>query len=257
MHESVQIMEVGPRDGLQNEPGFLPTKQKIAFIESLVQAGLQRIEVTAFVSAKWIPPLADHDKLAENLPRRSGVSYAALVPNVKGYLKAKKYRLNEVSLVLAVTQSHNRKNLNASTEEAFARYQEVIKEAKADQMPFRVYISCAFGCPYEGKPPVQDVLKWCHTFNDLGAYELSISDTIGIGTPEQTHELVSTLLKEFPSNRLALHLHDTHQRALENAQAALALGIRSFDTSAGGIGGCPYAPGAAGNLATEKLVQKL
>ncbi len=257
MSNFVKIMEVGPRDGLQNEKSFVPTEHKIAFIEGLVQAGMKRIECTAFVSKRWIPPLADHAELAAALPRHKGVSYAALVPNLQGYEQAKKYNFNEVSLILAATQSHNQKNLNASTEEAFERYKLVIAQAKQDKMPFRAYISCAFGCPYEGKTPVSEVLKWSRAFYDLGAYELSISDTIGVGNPKQTHELVKLLLKEFSVDRVALHLHDTHSMALANIYAALELGIRSFDSSAGGIGGCPYAPGAAGNVETESLVYML
>lgn len=257
MSDFVKIMEVAPRDGLQNEKCFVPTKHKIEFIENLVQAGLKRIEITAFVSKRWIPPLADHVELAAALPKHAGVSYAALVPNLEGYTQAKAHQLNEISLILAATQSHNKKNLNASTEQAFERYKQVIAQAKQDKMPFRAYISCAFGCPYEGKTPVAEVLKWSREFYNLGAYELSISDTIGVGNPKQTHELVKLLLQEFPADRLALHLHDTHGMALANIYAALELGIRSFDSSAGGIGGCPYAPGAAGNVQTEKLVYML
>ncbi|MEI6805238.1 MAG: hydroxymethylglutaryl-CoA lyase [Myxococcaceae bacterium] len=257
MSNFVKIMEVGPRDGLQNETCFVPTKHKIEFIEGLVAAGLKRIEATAFVSKRWIPPLADHSELAAALPRHDGVSYSALVPNLKGYQEAQSYKFNEVSLILAATQSHNQKNLNASSELAFERYKQVIAQAKQDNVPFRAYISCAFGCPYEGKTPVSEVLKWSRAFYDLGAYELSISDTIGVGNPKQTHELVQLLLQEFPRDRLALHLHDTHAMALANIYAALELGIRSFDSSAGGIGGCPYAPGAAGNVKTESLVYML
>ena len=250
-------MEVGPRDGLQNEKRFVPTEHKIEFIENLVAAGLNRIEITAFVSKKWIPPLADHAELAAKLPRHKDISYAALVPNLEGYQQAKKLNLSEISLILAATQSHNQKNLNATTEKAFKRYEQVIKQAKQDKMPFRAYISCAFGCPYEGKTPVSEVLKWSRKFYELGAYELSISDTIGVGNPRQTHDLVKLLLQEFPKDHLALHLHDTHSMALANIYAALELGIRSFDSSAGGIGGCPYAPGAKGNVETERLVYML
>lgn len=257
MSDFVKIMEVGPRDGLQNESCFVPTERKIEFIEGLVAAGLKRIEATAFVSKRWIPPLADHTELAAQLPRHKGVSYAALVPNLKGYEQAKAHNFNEVSLILAATQSHNQKNLNASTKECFERYKLVIAQAAQDKIPFRAYISCAFGCPYEGKTPVSEVLKWSRAFYDLGAYELSISDTIGVGNPKQTRELVNLLLQEFPTDHIALHLHDTHGMALANIYAALELGIKSFDSSAGGIGGCPYAPGAAGNVKTESLVYML
>ncbi|MES2503966.1 MAG: hydroxymethylglutaryl-CoA lyase [Myxococcota bacterium] len=257
MSNFVKIMEVGPRDGLQNEKCFVPTEQKLQFIQGLEEAGLSRIEVTAFVSKRWIPPLADHAELAAQLIKKPAITHAALVPNLKGYEQAKRFGIDEVSLILAVTQSHNQKNLNASTEEAFARYKEVIAQAKLDGMPFRAYISCAFGCPYEGKTPVSAVMKWAQAFYELGAYELSISDTIGVGNPKQTHELLNTLLKEFPKEKLGMHFHDTQGMALANIYVALELGIRSFDSSAGGIGGCPYAPGAKGNVETEKLVNML
>ncbi|MBL4818299.1 MAG: hydroxymethylglutaryl-CoA lyase [Deltaproteobacteria bacterium] len=257
MRDHVRILEVGPRDGLQNEKTFVPTEQKLKFIENLIAAGLKEIEATAFVSKKWIPPLADSAELSTQLPRVPGVTYTALVPNLKGYEQAKKFSYDRVSLILAVTQSHNQKNLNANTEKAFERYEQVIAQAKQDKMPFRVYISCAFGCPYEGEIDPVQVIKWSKAFYDLGASELAISDTIGVGTPEQTRELVKLLLQEFPKDRLALHLHDTNNRALENCEVALNLGIRAFDSSAGGIGGCPYAPGAKGNVETERLVKKL
>lgn len=254
---SVSIMEVGPRDGLQNEASIVDTASKINFIESLVQAGSKRIEVTAFVSPKWIPPLADQLEVAKGIKRQDGVSYAALVPNMRGYENARLCQLDEVSFVLAASQTHNKKNINASTSEAFLRYSEVASRALSDGMKFRAYISCAFGCPYEGKIEMSEVVKWARKFDELGAYEISIGDTIGVGNPKQTIELLSELKKEVSLNKVALHLHDTRGTALANIFAALSCGVSSFDSSAGGLGGCPYAPGASGNVSTEDLVYML
>lgn len=250
-------MEVGPRDGLQNEAGVVPTPAKIAFIEQLAQAGHKRIEITSFVSKKWIPPLADGLEVAEGIKRLEGVSYAALVPNLKGYERARQAKVDEVSFVLAASDTHNKKNINASTEEAYARYKEVALLAQKEQIPFRAYISCAFGCPYEGDVPVGQVVELAERFLRLGAYEICIGDTIGVGNPVQMVNLVAALKKKVPQDLLAMHLHDTRGTALANIAVALMLGLSSFDASAGGLGGCPYAPGAAGNVATEDVLYML
>lgn len=257
MPNAVRIMEVGPRDGLQNEKTLVDTANKIGFIEQLVAAGAKRIEVTAFVSPKWIPPLADQVEVAKGIKRVPGVSYAALVPNMKGYEQALACKVDEVAFVLAASQTHNRKNINASTEEAFARYAEVAARAKEDGIPFRAYISCAMGCPYEGEVPQGKVIELAAEFDNLGAYEISIGDTIGVGNPKQTYALVGALKDEVPLERVALHLHDTRGQALANIFAALTLGVAAFDSSVGGLGGCPYAPGASGNVSTEDLVYML
>lgn len=255
--KSVRLMEVGPRDGLQNEAGVVPTPAKIAFIEQLAKAGHKRIEITSFVSKKWIPPLADGLEVAEGIKRQEGVSYAALVPNLKGYERARQAKVNEVSFVLAASETHNKKNINASTEEAYARYKEVALLAQKEQIPFRAYISCAFGCPYEGEVPPARVVELAERFLKLGAYEICIGDTIGVGNPVQMINLVQALKKKIPQDLLAMHLHDTRGTALANIAVALMLGLSSFDASAGGLGGCPYAPGAAGNVATEDVLYML
>ncbi|MBI1946702.1 MAG: hydroxymethylglutaryl-CoA lyase [Deltaproteobacteria bacterium] len=250
-------MEVGPRDGLQNEATVVETTAKLAFIEGLADAGLSRIEITAFVNPRWIPPLADQAEVARGVRRRRGVRYAALVPNVKGYEAAAASGVDEVAIFLAVTDGHNQKNINCTTAEALLRYQEVAARAVGDGRPFRAYVSCAFGCPYEGAVAPARVVELAAKLIALGAYEISVGDTIGVGNPRQTALLVRALKQAVPLDRLALHLHDTRGTALANIAAALDEGVASFDSSAGGLGGCPYAPGAAGNVATEDLVYML
>ena len=252
-----RLMEVGPRDGLQNEKTVVDTASKVSFVESLVDAGCRRIEVTAFVNPRWIPPLADQVEVARGISRRPGVAYAALVPNMKGYEGAKSTGMGEIAFVLAASDTHNRKNINAGTEEALSRYVEVAERAKGDGIPFRGYISCAFGCPYEGAIAEKAVVDVAERLLELGAYEISVGDTIGVGNPKQTATLMRTLSRSVPLERIALHLHDTRGTALANIVAGLEVGVRSFDSSAGGLGGCPYAPGAAGNVSTEDLVYML
>jgi hydroxymethylglutaryl-CoA lyase len=254
---AVRIMEVGPRDGLQNEATIVETRHKLALIDGLVGAGLSRIEITAFVNPRWIPPLADQSEVARSADRHGTARFAALVPNVKGYEAAAGAGVDEIAIFLAATESHNIKNINATTEEAFLRYGEVAERAKADQRPFRAYVSCAFGCPYEGDVATATVVSIAKRLFDLGAYEISIGDTIGVGTPRQTAELVRAITGVVPLDRLALHLHDTRGTALANITAGLECGVTSFDSAVGGLGGCPYAPGASGNVATEDLVYML
>ena len=253
----VRLMEVGPRDGLQNEKTVVETRHKIAFIHELVAAGCKRVEVTGFVNPRWIPPLADHAEVARGIQKQPDVVYAALVPNMKGYEGAVAAGLTEVSIVLSASDTHNRKNINAGTDEALGRYVEVAERARADRVRLRAYVSCAMGCPYEGDLPVATVVSVAERLLALGAYELSIGDTIGTGTPKQTALLVRALRSAVPIEQVALHLHDTRGTALANIVAALEEGVRSFDSSAGGLGGCPYAPGASGNVATEDLVYML
>jgi hydroxymethylglutaryl-CoA lyase len=255
--DRARLMEVGPRDGLQNEATVVETSAKIAFIEGLVNAGCKRIEITAFVNPRWIPPLADQAEVAKGVARAEGGTYAALVPNMRGYENAQKGEVDEVAFVLAASTSHNQKNINATTEEALGRYVEVADRARADGVPFRGYISCAFGCPYEGDIPVKNVIEVAERLLELGAYELSIGDTIGVGNPRQCAALLKDLSGSVDLEKVALHLHDTRGTALANIVAGLEAGVRSFDSSAGGLGGCPYAPGAAGNVATEDLVYML
>ncbi|MBM4281959.1 MAG: hydroxymethylglutaryl-CoA lyase [Deltaproteobacteria bacterium] len=260
MPDRVRLMEVGPRDGLQNEKVVVDTRAKVAFLADLVDAGLQRIEATAFVNPRWIPPLADHAEVARATqlpPLRGRARFAALTPNVKGYEGARAAGLDEVAIFLAASESHNRKNVNATSAEALARYAEVAARAAADGMPVRGYVSCAMGCPYEGDVPVAAVVDVAQRLVEMGCYEISIGDTIGAGNPRQTVQLVRALKGVVPLDRIALHLHDTRGTALANIAVALDEGVRSFDSAAGGLGGCPYAPGASGNVATEDLVSML
>ncbi len=263
--DHVRLMEVGPRDGLQNEKVVVETRTKIAFIDELVAAGCQRVEITAFVNPRWIPPLADAAEVAraavkarDAAPDRKGrVAYAALVPNIKGYEGAHTAGVDEVAIFLAASESHNQKNINCGTAEALQRYGEVASRARADKVPFRGYVSCAMGCPYEGEVAIAAVVDIAEKLLALGAYEISIGDTIGVGNPRQTVALVRALAQSVPLDKVALHLHDTRGTALANIAASLEEGVRAFDSSAGGLGGCPYAPGAAGNVATEDLVYML
>lgn len=255
---SIKITEVGPRDGLQNEPTLVDTPTKVKFVRKLVDAGHKRIEVTAFVSPKWIPPLADSIELARALgPSPKGVTYAALVPNMMGYERAMDAGIDEVALFMSASNTHNQKNINATSREAWKRLKEVGFKARKDGVPFRFYISCIAGCPYEGEVDVRKVTRLAQKALDLGASEISLGDTIGIGYPKQIARMVRRLKKHIPLEKMALHLHDTYGRALQNVLGGLDEGITSFDTSLGGIGGCPYADGAAGNLATEDLVAKM
>lgn len=254
----VSLMEVGPRDGLQNEKTIVDTASKISFIHRLAEAGFKRIEVTAFVSPRWIPPLADQLEVACGIKKKAGVSYAALVPNVRGYERAMSTgAIDEVSIVVAASNEHNIKNLNADTGTVMQRYEELSSRARADGCPFRAYLSCTFGCPYEGPVGINEILVLCDELLAMGVYEISLSDTIGIATPFQTYELITSVLEKVPADKLALHMHDTRGMALANIYQAMRLGISSFDSSAGGLGGCPYAPGASGNVASEDLVNML
>lgn len=257
MPSSVKIMEVGPRDGLQNEPIIVDTPSKIRFINQLAESGLRRIEVTSFVSPQWIPPLADQLEVALGIERKPHVTYAALVPNVRGYERAMRANIDEVSIVVAASTTHNEKNLNANTKKVMERYVEVADRARADQRPFRAYVSCAFGCPYEGAIAAQAVIDLTAQLLDLGAYEIAISDTIGCASPLATDRMLDALLQQFSASALALHMHDTRGMALANIWVALTKGITSFDAAAGGLGGCPYAKGASGNVATEDLLYML
>ncbi|MCC6336700.1 MAG: hydroxymethylglutaryl-CoA lyase [Myxococcales bacterium] len=253
----VDVYEVGPRDGLQNELRTLSTPDKARLIEALVQAGETRIEVTSFVSPRWIPQLADADKLLALLPRRPGVTFSALVPNLKGLERAKAAGLEEAAVFLSVTESHSKKNLNKSVAEAISTAREVAQTAIKQGLRVRCYLSTVWGCPYEGKTPVPRVVEVVKQLVDCGTYQLSLGDTIGVGTPGHTAELLCEVLKLLPPSQIALHLHDTRGTALANALVGLSMGITTFDASIGGLGGCPYAPGAAGNLATEDLVYML
>jgi hydroxymethylglutaryl-CoA lyase len=258
--DRVRITEVGPRDGLQNESVVVDTRTKIALLVDLVDAGLQQIEATAFVNPRWIPPLADHAEVARatrQAPLVGRARYSALTPNVKGYEGARAAGIDQVAIFLAASESHNRKNINATTGEALARYAEVTDRARADGVPVRGYVSCVMGCPYEGAIAPAAVVAVAEKLLAMGCEEISLGDTIGVGNPKQTVELVRAVKSSIDIDRIALHLHDTRGTALANITASLEEGVRSFDSAVGGLGGCPYAPGASGNVATEDLVSML
>ncbi|MBF5040861.1 hydroxymethylglutaryl-CoA lyase [Aggregicoccus sp. 17bor-14] len=250
----VDIYEVGPRDGLQNELRTLPTRDKARLIEALVAAGEKRIEVTSFVSPKWIPQLADAEELLRLVGRKPGVVFSALVPNLKGLSRARDAGLEEAAVFISASEAHSKKNINKSIAEAVAGAKEVIHAASGEGMRVRGYLSTVWGCPYEGAVPVERVVGICRELADAGIYQLSLGDTIGVGTPRQTEQILEALAPHIPVDRIALHLHDTRGTALANALVGLSAGVTTFDASIGGLGGCPYAPGAAGNLATEDAV---
>jgi hydroxymethylglutaryl-CoA lyase len=255
--DPISVVEVGPRDGLQNEAVLVSVADKVAFIDALSAAGCRRIEVTAFVSPKWVPQLADAVEVFDGVRRRPGVTYSALVPNLKGLERAIACGVSEIAVFAAASETFSRKNINQSIDESFTTYAEVARAALAAGLRVRGYLSTSFGCPFEGDVPVARVVALTKRLLELGVYEVAVSDTIGIAHPGQVRSVVPELLSRFSSGALALHFHDTRGMALANVLASLDLGIRTFDSAAGGLGGCPYAPGASGNLATEDLVSML
>ncbi|MFZ5894450.1 MAG: hydroxymethylglutaryl-CoA lyase [Myxococcota bacterium] len=253
----VSIYEVSPRDGLQNEAVPIPIEGKRELVQALIAAGLKRIELTSFVSPRWVPQLADAEELARSLPAPEGVVLSALCPNAKGLERARAVGLSEVAVFLSASETHNRKNTNKSIEQSIETFGEVVPAALAAGMRVRAYVSTVWGCPYEGAVDPGVSLDITQRLLELGCYQVSLGDTIGVGTPLQTRELLKAFLARVPSAKLALHFHDTRGTALANALVGLELGICDFDASVAGVGGCPYAPGAAGNLATEDLVYML
>ena len=253
----VSIVEVGPRDGLQNEAARVPAAEKIAFVNRLAAAGHTRIEVTAFVSPRWVPQMADAAEVCAGIERRPGIRYSALVPNLTGLTRAREASVDEVAVFPSASETFTRRNLNQSVEEAMAAAEEVCTEALGLGIPVRAYLSTSFGCPFEGAVPPARVVELTTRLLDFGAYEVSISDTIGIAHPRQVTDLLRALGPRVPPENIALHFHDTRGTALANVYAALEAGVSTFDASAGGLGGCPYAPGATGNLATEDLIYML
>lgn len=255
----VKVVEVGPRDGLQNEPNLVETADKIRLIQALAQSGLSHIEVTSFVSPKWIPQLKDASEVASGLLELNltGVTTSCLVPNLKGYERFKESKLDELALFMSATESHSKKNINKSIDEALDTLKEVAQVAKADGFRIRVYVSVVFECPYEGPVKSQQVLKITESLVSMGVDEVSLGDTIGAATPKAVYKMVEDVSRHVDRQKLALHFHDTRGTALANVVAGLEAGVTTFDASLGGLGGCPYAPGAAGNLATEDLVYML
>jgi hydroxymethylglutaryl-CoA lyase len=253
----VQIVEVGPRDGLQNEPADIPTSEKIAFVDRLADAGHSVIEVSAFVSPKWVPQMADAGDVFAGIARKPGVRYTALVPNAAGLARAREARVDEIAIFAAASETFSRRNINQTIEESLATYKAVCDEARASGLRVRGYLSTCFGCPYEGHVPPAKVAEVSSRLLELGVYEVVISDTIGVAHPGQVPDVVGEVTRRVPLSQVALHFHDTRGTALVNVLAGLQLGVTTFDSSAGGLGGCPYAPGAAGNLATEDLLYML
>jgi isopropylmalate/homocitrate/citramalate synthase len=254
---TVQIVEVGPRDGLQNEREILPTESKIKLIEALAATGLKRIEAGAFVSPKQVPQMADSAEVLTRLHRNPAIVYSALVPNRTGLEAALKSRVEEVAVFASASESFSEKNIRCSISDSLARYSDVAQEALRHGIRVRGYVSCVLGCPYEGSVPPARVAPVVQSLFDMGCFEVSLGDTIGAGTPETTGDLLDLLLGSMRATQLAVHFHDTGGKALENIKVALERGIRVIDASIGGLGGCPFAPGSPGNVATEQVVRAL
>jgi hydroxymethylglutaryl-CoA lyase len=255
--DTVKVVEVGPRDGLQNEKVTIPAEVKIDYITALADAGLRVIEAGAFVSPKWVPQMADTAEVYRDIPKDPGVEYPVLVPNLKGLQRAMEVGVKSIAIFTAASDTFNRRNINMSIDESFENYAPVAALALSEGIRVRGYVSTGFGCPFEGDVAPEKVLEVTARLLDLGCYEVSVGDTIGVGTPMQVQGVVGMLLQVVPASRLAMHFHDTRGTALANTLAALELGIATYDASSGGLGGCPYAPGASGNLATEDLVYML
>ncbi len=252
--DAVSVYEVSPRDGLQNEPGIVPLEGKKRIIRALAAAGLKRIEATSFVSPKWVPQLADAGDLLAQLPPPEGVTFSALVPNEKGLERARESTLPEIAVFLSSSETHNRLNTNKSVDASLDLFAGIVPQAREMGIRVRAYVSTVWGCPYEGPIAIDKSVGIARRLVEMGCYQVALSDTIGVGTPKQTKEIVQAALGELAVEQIALHLHDTRGTALANVLVGLELGIRNFDASIGGLGGCPYAPGASGNLATEDLV---
>lgn len=250
----VKIFEVGARDGLQNEKELVPTDTKIKLIDRLSSTGLKSIEVTSFVSPKWIPQLADNKEVFDKIQKKDGVDYPVLVPNIKGYQSAVKAGAKEVAVFGSASVGFSLKNINCSVEESLKRFQDVFGASKKDSVLIRGYVSCTVGCPYDGYVKPIQVARVTESLLEMGCYEVSLADTIGVGTPEKIEAMLNEVLKVCQPTRLAIHCHDTNGKAIENIAKSLELGIRVVDSSVGGLGGCPYAKNATGNVATEKVL---
>jgi len=257
MREFVEIFEVGPRDGLQNEARMIPAGDKIALVNLLSRAGFRRIEVASFVSPKWVPQMADGAEVLAGISRAKGVSYAALTPNMRGYEAARTAQADEIAIFASASEGFSQANINCSIAESLERFQPIAQAARADGIPMRGYISCVSDCPFDGPTLPANVARTAAILRDAGCYEISLGDTIGQATPDRITAMLKAVLNEVPADKLAGHYHDTAGRALANIEASLALGLRVFDAAVGGLGGCPYAPGAAGNVATEAVHDRL
>ena len=257
MNDAVRVVEVGPRDGLQNEKTIIAASAKIELIDRLSGTGLRTIEATSFVSPKWIPQLADAAEVFAGIDKRPGVSYPVLVPNEQGYERARAVGATEVAIFGAASEAFSRKNINASIDESIERFIPILARARADGVKVRGYVSTVLGCPYQGDVPVADVVRIASKLHALGCYEVSLGDTIGIGTPGQARAMLREVAQAVPMSALAVHFHDTRGQALANILACLEEGVRVVDAAVSGTGGCPYAKGASGNVATEDVVYML
>lgn len=257
MVNRVEIFEVGPRDGLQNEKRAIPLAEKIALVDCLSGAGFRRIEVASFVSPKWVPQMADSAAVLAGITREPGVRYAALTPNMRGFEAAMAAGADEVAIFGAASEGFSRANINATIAESLARFAPVAEEARGARVKVRGYVSCVTDCPYDGPVAPQQVAQVAAALLAMGCYEISLGDTIGQGTPETIDAMLRAVLDEVPAAQLAGHYHDTAGRALENIDVSLSHGLRVFDAAVGGLGGCPFAPGAAGNVATEAVHARL
>ncbi|MBQ4823752.1 hydroxymethylglutaryl-CoA lyase [Leisingera sp. HS039] len=257
MAERVEIFEVGPRDGLQNEKREIPVAEKVALTNCLSRAGFSRIEVASFVSPKWVPQMAGSAEVLAGITRAPGVRYAALTPNMRGYEDAVAAKADEIAVFASASEGFSKANINATIEESITRFLPVLEAAKENGLPVRGYVSCVTDCPFDGATPPEKVAEVAERLYALGCYEVSLGDTIGQGTPEAITAMLSAVTARVPAARLAGHYHDTAGRALDNIEVSLAQGVRVFDAAVGGLGGCPYAPGAAGNVATEAVHKRL
>lgn len=257
MAEYVCVFEMGPRDGLQNEKQLISTADKIRLVDLLSGCGFEKIEVTSFVSPKWVPQMADAVDVMAGIERRAGIAYTALTPNLTGYKAARAARADEVAIFASASEGFSRKNINCSIAESLERFQPVLEAAGDDGLPVRGYVSCVTDCPYDGPTPPDKVAEVASWLFAGGCYEISLGDTIGAGTPETIGAMLDAVLGTVPAGHLAGHYHDTRGRALENIEVSLQKGLRVFDAAVGGLGGCPYAPGAKGNVATGAVVDRL
>ncbi|WP_297900686.1 hydroxymethylglutaryl-CoA lyase [Metallibacterium sp.] len=257
MNEHVRVVEVGPRDGLQNEQAIVPTAIKIELIERLAACGYDTVEATSFVSPKWIPQLADAEAVMHGLRRRPGVRYPVLVPNLQGYACARVAGASEIAVFTAASEAFNQTNINASIDESIARFEPVLAQALADGVAVRGYVSTVLGCPYQGEVPLRDVVRVAARLHALGCGEISLGDTIGVGTPAKARAMLRAVADAVPMTALAVHFHDTYGQALANILACLEEGVRVIDAAVAGTGGCPYARGASGNVASEDVIYML
>ena len=257
MSEHVRVVEVSPRDGLQNEKAIVPSAVKIELIERLAACGYDTVEATSFVSPKWVPQLADAETVLAGLTRKPGVRYPVLVPNLQGYLRARLAGACDIAVFTAASEAFNHRNINASIDESIARFEPVLAQARVDGVRVRGYVSTVLGCPYQGEVPVADVVRVAARLFELGCAEISLGDTIGVGTPGRARAMLRAVAAAVPLPALAVHFHDTYGQALANILACLDEGVRVIDTAVAGTGGCPYARGASGNVASEDVIYML